>query len=63
MTPGDVIDELLQESKDLSSTTAPEWGYWDNKEFNDSVKIRAIIIPFGKNKLLLIFKKMLLENA
>jgi uncharacterized protein (DUF1800 family) len=41
MTPGDVIDELLQESKDLSSTTAPEWGYWDNKEFNDSGKNKS----------------------
>ena len=36
MTPGDVVDELLQEANDLSPTTAPEWGYWDNKEFNDS---------------------------
>lgn len=41
MTPGDVIDELLQESKDLSTTTAPEWGYWDNKEFNDSGKNKS----------------------
>ena len=36
MTPGDVVDELLQEANDLSPTTAPEWAYWDNKEFNDS---------------------------
>ena len=41
MTPGDVIDELLQESKDLSSTTAPEQGYRDNKEFNDSGKNKS----------------------
>ena len=36
MTPGDVVDELLQESTDLPPTAAPEWGYWDNREFNDS---------------------------
>jgi len=36
MTPGDVVDELLQESADLPPTAAPEWGYWDNREFNDS---------------------------
>ena len=38
MTPSDVVDELIQEAKDLPPTEAPEWGFWDNKEFNDSGK-------------------------
>jgi len=41
MTPGDVVDELLQEANDLPPTTAPEWAYWDNKEFNDSGNNKA----------------------
>ena len=41
MTPGDVVDELLQEANDLSPTTAPEWAYWDNNEFNDSGNNKA----------------------
>ena len=41
MTPGDVVDELLQEANDLPPTTAPEWAYWDNNEFNDSGNNKA----------------------
>jgi hypothetical protein len=37
-TPGAMIDDILGVAADLEVTPAPEWGQWDNKQFNNSEK-------------------------
>ena len=34
--PSILIDELLTDAADLDPTEGPEWGFWNNKEFNSS---------------------------
>jgi uncharacterized protein (DUF1800 family) len=35
-TPEETIDNIIDNAKSLEVTAAPEWGNWDNKQFNDS---------------------------
>ena len=35
-SPSDVIDQIINDANSIELTKAPEWGYWDNKEFEES---------------------------
>ena len=37
-TPSAVIDDLVDGATNMDTTLAPEWGQWDNKQFNNSGK-------------------------
>ena len=37
-TPGVLIDEIVDGASSMEVTPAPEWGQWDNKQFNSSGK-------------------------
>ena len=37
-TPSELIDQIIDNAKNLPLTTAPEWGYWNNSQINQSGK-------------------------
>ena len=37
-SPGALIDDIVDEASSIGVTNAPEWGLWDNKQFNNSGK-------------------------
>ena len=38
LTPTKLIDEIINEASNLPLTTAPDWGFWNNNEINQSGK-------------------------
>ena len=49
-TPSELIDQIIDNAKNLPLTTAPEWGYWNNSQINQSGKINPITRIFGRER-------------
>ena len=40
-SPGVLIDDILDGASSMEVTPPPEWGHWDNKQFNNSAKNKS----------------------
>ena len=38
LSPSELIDQIIDNAKNLPLTAAPEWGYWNNSQINQSGK-------------------------